>query len=113
MLDGLSLRIENGRLELDDDGGVHGARLFHARRVDLLHRREAAPGYRLLIAAAVGPDRMGDPAEGHEAGVVALLVAVVDGAAGEDAVAVVLVRADVRDAHVRAEARAAVARARQ
>src|SRR4051794_20118859 len=28
MLDGLALRIENGRLELDDDGGFHGRRFY-------------------------------------------------------------------------------------
>src|SRR5947208_1127785 len=47
----------------------------------------------LGVAPAVGPDRVRHTPEGHQALVVPLLVAVVDRAAGKQAVAVVLVRA--------------------
>src|SRR5437588_12081655 len=75
--------------------------LLYAGCEDFFHGRETAAVDAVLIAAAIRPDRMRDSAVGHDAGVVALLIAVIDGRAGEDAVAVVLVRADVGGADVR------------
>src|SRR6478672_4187537 len=88
-------------------------RLLYAGCENLFHRREAAAVDAVLIAAAVGPDGMSDAAVRDDAGVVALLVAVVDGRAGEDAVAVVLVGADVGGADVRRERGAAIRGARE
>src|SRR5438093_10377418 len=112
VLNRFSLRVEDRGLQLDDDGGFHA--LFHTRGEDLLHqttRRATRRGF--LVAAAVGPDRMGDATEGDEAFIVSLLVAIVDRAAGEDSIAVVLVRADCGNASIRSERRAAVAGPRQ
>src|SRR5207248_1718338 len=87
--------------------------LLYAGCEDFFHGRETAAVDAVLIAAAVRPDRMGDAAVGDDAGVVALLVAVVDGGAGEGAVAIVLVRADVRGADVGRERGAAIGGARE
>src|SRR5882672_1897080 len=88
--------------------------LFHARGEHFFHQSaRRATRCRLLIAAAVGPDRMGDATEGDEAFVVALLIAIVDRAAGEDSSAVVLIRAGGGDANIRSERRAAVSGSRQ
>src|SRR5258707_14600603 len=82
-------------------------RLLYARCEDFFHRRDAAAVDGVAVAAAVGPDRMCDAAVGDDAGVVALLVAVVDGGGGEDAVAGVLILADIGGADVRRERSAA------
>src|SRR3989442_14138648 len=76
----------------------------HGRAEDFLHQTSPTPARRiaraLRVAPAVGPDRMRHAAEGDQALVVALLVAVVDRRARKQAVAVVLVGALRRDAHV-------------
>src|SRR5947209_2327551 len=86
--------------------------LLHGRGEDLFHQAAAARagrGLLILVAAAVGPDRVRDAAVRGEALVVSLLVAVVDAGAGEEAVAVVLVGADVADPRAGAEGRAVAA----
>src|SRR4051794_32048140 len=65
--------------------------LFHRRREDFLHRRATATGHRRSVLPTVSPDRVGHAAKRCQARVVALLVAVVDGLAWENAIAVVLV----------------------
>src|SRR5438105_13355489 len=82
--------------------------LLYAGCEDFFHGRETAAVDTVLIAAAVGPDGMRNSAVGDDAGVVALLVAVVDGRAGENAVAVMLVRADVGRTDVCRERGAAI-----
>src|SRR5207244_6286098 len=79
---------------------------LHRRGEDLFHQPAAARaggGSLLLVAAAVGPDGVGDAAIGGQPFVIALLVAVVDAGAGKEAVAVVLVGADVADPGTGAE----------
>src|SRR5215813_1187032 len=72
-----------------------GSRLFHHRGKHLFHRQSgSAAGQRNLLLAAVRPDGMRDAAERRHALVITLLVAVVDGDAGENSVAVVFVGAD-------------------
>src|SRR5438105_125603 len=48
MLDRFPLRVENGRLELDDDGGMHGREFYAVRR-----HCEPPERRRLLISAIV------------------------------------------------------------
>src|SRR5215472_7590031 len=67
-------------------------RLLHYRCEYFLHGQAgSAAGERDLLLAAVCPDGVRDAAERCQAFIVALLVAVVDGDAGENAVAIVLV----------------------
>src|SRR5438477_5956873 len=80
--------------------------LRYRRSEHFLHCEAGAAAWkRVELVAAVGPDWMGHAAVRCEAGVVALLIPVVDRRAGENAAAIVLVRADVADAHIRREPR--------
>src|SRR5207245_1164753 len=82
--------------------------LLDGRGEDLLHDAAPAPAGRISralgVAPAVRPDRVHDAAEGCYALVIALLIAVVDALAGEQTVAVVLVRLRVCDAEAGREA---------
>src|SRR5229473_1848488 len=79
----------------------------HCCGEDLFHDAAAAPAGRvagpLRVAPAVRPDGVHHAPERRDALVVALLVAVVDARAGEEAVAVVLVRLRVGDKQARHE----------
>src|SRR3989454_7485931 len=89
---------------------------LHCCGEDLFHDAAAAPAGRvagpLRVAPAVRPDGVHHSPERRDALVVALLVAVVDARAGEEAVAVVLVRLRIGDADAGREANA-VTRLRQ
>src|SRR3989449_5753560 len=83
---------------------------LHCCGEDLFHDAAAPPAGRvagpLRVAPAVCPDGVHHAPERRDALVVALLVAVVDARAGEEAVAVVLVRLRVGDKHARREGHA-------
>src|SRR5712691_535810 len=80
---------------------------LHCCGEDLFHDAAAAPAGRvagpLRVAPAVRPDGVHHAVERRHALVVALLVAVVDARAREEAAAVVLVRLRVGDTHARSE----------
>src|SRR5712691_969478 len=87
---------------------------LHCCGENLLHDAAAAPAGRvagpLRVAPAVRPDGVHNAPERRDALVVALLVAVVDARAGEEAVAVVLVGLRVGHAEARAEGHAVALR---
>src|SRR5258708_30214201 len=66
--------------------------LLHRGREHLLHRSDVAAGDGVLVAAAIGPNRGRQAAEGGGAGVDACLVAAVGGRGGGGARGVVVVR---------------------
>src|SRR5438270_13849801 len=86
---------------------------LHTRRKHFFHHPARATGRRVGVATAVDPERMSDAAVRDDAGIVALLIAIVDRAAGEDAIAVMFIRADVGRAYVCAEGRGAIGGARE
>src|SRR5258708_36907048 len=63
--------------------------LFNRRGEDFFHRRDCTPGNGLLVHPGIGPERMRNAAVRRDARVIALLVAVVDGAARQNPIAVV------------------------
>ena len=71
-----------------------GGEYFFHRQVSAAARSE------VLLVAAVGPDGMRDSIEGHKALIIAVLVAVIDGVAWKEPVAIVLIRAGGADTNV-------------
>src|SRR5579859_5629965 len=83
--------------------------LLHHGRKHLFHGDAGTASWRgRLLQAAISPDGMGDAAKRRQSFVVALLIAVVDGVAGEESVAVVLIGACGAHAEVGRKALAAV-----
>src|SRR5713101_1822778 len=100
-LDGARNRAKNQGVTSRPWSGYFRHKLFYRRREDLLHGQTArAAGCGNELHPAVRPDRVRHAAVRDEPLVVALLVAVIDPAAGEDAATVVLVRAGGGDARV-------------
>src|SRR3954467_8271980 len=86
------------------DGRVTPRSLLDPGAEHLFHEPQAEPAVRIAgpvgIAPTVGPDRVRMPGEGDQALVIPVLIAVVDGLAGEHSRAVVLVGALGRDPYV-------------
>src|SRR5260370_1914916 len=93
-------------------GPTHRAsvRRFYGAGKILLDQAGRAAGGRLSVAAASGPDGMGNTAEGGQPLIVSILVAIIDEWAGEQAIAIVLVRTRRGHAHVRRQKRSAPVR---
>src|SRR5690348_14687247 len=91
------------------------ARSLHNGGEHFLHQKmRATSGGGFKLPPAVGPNRMGNAPARCQPFVIALLIAIVNGRAGEQAIAIVLVRTDGAYAHVRRTKRdAAVHRLRK
>src|SRR5260370_30213258 len=85
-------------------------RRFYGSGKNLLHQAGRAARGRLSGAAAIGPDGMENTAEGGQPLIVSILVAIIDEWAGEQAIAIVLVRTRRGHAHVRRQKRSAPVR---
>src|SRR5712691_10310669 len=82
--------------------------LLQLCREHLFHQeRPPAAARRIKLAPAVGPDWIRDAAKGHQTLIVSLLIAVINSLAGEQSVAIMLIRADRAYTSVRARKRRA------